>query len=126
MEVCPTNCRSCLDPPHQGVPANTFTQTKMAQTHSTSENWPNSLDPQKSHAERSLASWKYIIYRRQRETQQPRQYEVKTRTGIFKIPAIRLAPKETEERLHNDDDSDEEEEEEEEEEEQQEAKLYTK
>ena len=43
------------------------------------------------------------------DTQQPRQYEVKTKTRTFKIPAIRLAPRETEERLHQDDDSDEDE-----------------
>ena len=44
-------------------------------------------------------------YRWQRNT------AVTTKTGIFKIPAIRLAPIEAEERLHHDDDSDEDEEE---------------
>ena len=40
------------------------------------------------------------------DTQQSRQYEVKTETGTFTIPGIRLAPIEAEERLHHDDDDD--------------------
>ena len=52
------------------------------------------------------------------DTQQPRQNEVKTKTGTFTIPAIRLALIEAEECLHHDD-SDEDEEEEEE------AKIIT-
>ena len=55
------------------------------------------------------------------DTQQPRQYEIKTKTGTFTIPAIRLAPIETEERLHHDDDDDDSDEDEEE----KEAKIIT-
>ena len=47
------------------------------------------------------------------DTQQPRQYEIKTKTGIFTILAIRLAPIEAEKGAHLDDDSDEDDEEEE-------------
>ena len=53
------------------------------------------------------------------DTQQPRQYKVKTKTGTFTIPAIRLAPIEAEERLHHDDDDSDEDEEE------KEAKIIT-
>ena len=47
------------------------------------------------------------------DTQQPRQYKIKTKTGTFTNSAIRLAPIEAEEGLHHDDDSDKDEEEEE-------------
>ena len=50
------------------IPADTSTKTKKAQEHSTSESWPNSLDPQRFHTERSLVNWKNLSYRRQRHT----------------------------------------------------------
>ena len=68
MEIRTTNCRSCLEALDQGIPADTSTKTKTTQAHSTSESWPNSLDPQRFHTERSLANWKNLSYRRQRHT----------------------------------------------------------
>ena len=84
----------------------------MAQNHSTSENWPNSLDPQRSHNERSLANWKNISYRRQRHSSHISTKSRQRQELSNKIPAIHLAPTEAEERLHHDDYPDEEEEEE--------------
>ena len=54
------------------------------------------------------------------DTQQPRQYEVKTKTGTFTLRAIHLTLIEAEERLRHDDDDDSHEGEEEEE-----AKIIT-
>ena len=115
MEVCPTNCRPCLD-----RLVKEFLPTLLPR-----QKWLKRTPPLKigqtvwilkDLTPRGLWPIGRISSIDDNETQQPRQYEVKTRTGIFKIPAIRLAPIETEERLHHDDDSDGEEE----------AKLYTK
>ena len=93
-----------MDLLNQGISANTSIQTKMAEAHSTTESWQNSLNPQRSHTERSLANRKNVSYRQQRHTA---AVSTKSRqTGNYEIPAVRLVPIEAEERLHHGEDSD--------------------
>ena len=96
MEVRTTERRSCLDPLDQGTAADTSNHTKMAQAHSTSEGW------------HGQTVWflkdRTTIFGQLDDTEQPRQYSVKTKTGTFKIKPILLAPKEAEESLHHDED----------------------
>ena len=102
MEVRTTNCRSCLEALHQGIPADTSTKQKKLERTAPLKVC-QTVWIFKDFTPRGLWSIGRISAIDDNDTQQPRQHEVKTNAGTFKIPGIRLAPIEAEERLHHDD-----------------------